>query len=331
MKKWLPGIIIALILLVFVLVLFHKKQQTFSFKAEKDFFIENPSRINRIYISNGAKRVKLVQNRGRWMLNDQYFGDKSRIRFFLSLLSRLEVQSKLPRSQQKKVQEWFQNDAIEVRLSHNNQDMSAFFVVQSPVNPSHVFVQKKGADDIYLINLPGYSERYFSIFKDLSIDDWRNQIIFNYYPGEILSVNLVHPKNPQASFLIEQKEPGNFSLYQLKPREKLNHFNEEAVVRYINYYQNIKFSESLMGRESLKDSLLNEVPEQKITVKDRAGGTKELWIYPILLEQGTPRQAPSFDLNECYGLFNNKEELVKIKYVDIDPVIKSMDYFLTPE
>jgi hypothetical protein len=35
-----------------------------------------------------------------------------------------------------------------------------------------------------------------------------------------------------------------------------------------------------------------------------------------------------FDLNQCYGKINDEEEIITIRYVDIDPILRELDDFL---
>jgi hypothetical protein len=77
------------------------------------------------------------------------------------------------------------------------------------------------------------------------------------------------------------------------------------------------------------DSLRLSTPFCEIDLVDVNGERKNLKTYRKLSEgqKDAFGQESYYDLNYLYGLYDNFGEILLIKYTEIDPLFKEIDYF----
>ena len=137
---------------------------------------------------------------------------------------------------------------------------------------------------------------------------------------------LVH-NSEDESFIILQDSTGSVRLHSLPADNPVENLDSSRVLRYLSYFSSLRFERWVSEEDSIN---LNEVfasqPVYELSIKDKSGSVLNLKTYPILRE--TEKIKQEIDLNRIYGRMNNEPELVVIKYIDIDPVLKVRSNFI---
>lgn len=95
--------------------------------------------------------------------------------------------------------------------------------------------------------------------------------------------------------------------------------------RYISYFTSIPFESwafDLTGDE--KKQIEEQQPLYRIVVQKRAGGNVGLSIWERLKDENGVRNK---DTDRVWGKIDGKDNLIILRYFDIDPILKRKSFF----
>ena len=136
---------------------------------------------------------------------------------------------------------------------------------------------------------------------------------------------LIHD-NESQSFVIHQDSPGAVRLLSLPEEEPVQNIDTARVYRYLSYFINLRFERWVYDSDSVNvHAVLSTQPRHELTIQEHSGRRTTIRTYPIIREMKTGEAET--DLDRIYVNRNDEKDLVIVKYVDIDPVLKERNYF----
>lgn len=322
MSKQFKIYLLVFLALLSVVVILHLTNQDSTFKlSSAGFAVDDIARISEINIKSGENEIGLTKTSDGWLINKEYLAEKQLMSNFLRALSNLRVKSPVPLSEQENILDMVYDEGIEVKVKKRWRTKS-FRVWYRKNNPTYMVLGNSKSP--FLMEVPGLIGEVGEFF---SVEEgfWRENVIFTYNINQIASVAVDYPSGHGSGFEIVIDGHNNFEVFSLPDKLPLKQFSDSLVFRYITYYSFVPYSKLLTNTEPEKlDSLSKSIPFCCIQLTDRNKKTSKLDLHLIKLD-GEEEQ---FDPNKLYGIINQGRDIVFVKFVDVDLLMKEPGYFL---
>jgi len=254
-------------------------------KAERDFRIENPEQIGKIFIAQrGGKKTLLERNGDEWTYNNKWKARQDAVQNLLDALTRLQVQYQPAAAAVPNIVRSLATEGIKVEIYDRREKLlKAYYIGGSTVDERGVFAIREGFEQPYIAHLDGW-EGNPRFRYNLTGEDWRDRSIFAEDPDQIQEVQIEYPSQRNQSFRLSKKN-GKYEIrpfFQITPRIQSPYLPGSAE-RFLASFESIAaedFRNALPG----KDSILQTLPFAVITVKNNAGKEKSARLYPIFQE-----------------------------------------------
>ena len=324
MKSLKYLIVFSVLLAVIAILLVLKSHKGTIPGAIKSVSVPNIDEISQINISSGVDQIKLVKENGTWSLNDVFKVKKTAIDLVLNMLQRLEIAAPVQRDRQALIAKKLENTGRHVQIYSGNHLLRSFFIGYDTSESRSTVYMKEGSKKPYFLKLKGYSLSDISLLFSPRVRFWRDNILFNCKPAEISVIQVEYPGNQSQSFTIRINPDNKPELIKTITGEKMKNSDVNEVFHYLYYFSGISYH--LPDTDSLP-SMNDSLPFAEIGITDISGTQVQVKLYrkALKINSGETQQ---FDLYWCYGQINNEEEIVSIKYMDIDPILKELDDFL---
>ena len=174
----------------------------------------------------------------------------------------------------------------------------------------------------FFVSLPGYESDPGSHF----IADekfWMPYNIFNLEPDAIESIDLRF-KDPDMDDVSIRMEGDDKGVYI--NGDSLEGVDNESVRRYISYFTFVPFENWAFDLDpEIRSEMLASDPEIVLELNmDGKVIDARFWSkYNETAEGLTP------DTDRLYGTLNNGKDFFVVRYFDLDPLIKTADYFIS--
>ena len=314
-RTFLPAVL--LIILLFLVFLlsgrspFGKNQSSFASEPEKG--------ITRIEFSDGGNKLALILRDGSWFVNGRHEARISGVMFMIRILTEMKIKSPVS-------PELFNTEItgkeilpVRVRVFENRKLLKSFYIYKTGSNSYGNIMKIKEGGKPFIVYVPGYEGDIGSAFI-LNEHYWQPFTIFNLLPSEITTITLENFADTSASFsLICQNN--SYILSDL--RSELSGWDSVRVGRYISYFTWIPFEKyalDITGNEMKR--IESESPAFRIKVKKTEGEEIILTLWEM---QDSEKQ--TLDTDRMWAKTDDREELLIIRYFDIDPVLKKRSYF----
>jgi hypothetical protein len=324
MKKYRYHIIFLILLLIVAVVLYIKDKPGTLKTNGKIFAVADTADITRIKISNGVNELTLERLGYNWQINKNYYARPRAIKALLHLISSLEINSPVPKSAKKEVLNSFSQHSVFVNIESGTRLLKAYRITEEDSMKLGSVMMLREDDEPYVVHLPGFDGR-ISMLLPLEAQIWRAKTIFQYKPGDILSVNVEYPDNPQASFVYSFFGFDNLEIKSQALNKSIK-ISRDAAKNYLIGFASVSYIEQVTKQSKLLfDSLKNQHPYCEIKVKNASNeiNTVKTYRIPIAKEKG------KFNFDKMYAVIQNDTVPVLIKYVDFDPVMKIYSDFRT--
>jgi len=313
------GFIIILLLAVFLV----RRYGGFSVSSD-DFAVNRTDRVTLVILEKDGEQLVLQKKESGWIVNNLYEARPVAIRNLLETLSRLSIKSTVPETLFQK--EWENNSGsvIRVQVRERPGGNKSFLVYPVQSNPYGNYFKKREKGTPYIINIPGYSGNVGSLFIT-NEKFWLPTTIYSFQPSRIKMIEMLNFEDESKSFVIHQDTIGSLRILSIPDKEPIENIDTSQVYRYLSYFTNLKFERWVVESDSVDfNSVLSTQPMHRLSITDQSGNTIRLSTYPIYRGSGN---GSDIDLNRIYARINEENELVIIKFVDIDPVLKDRSYF----
>ena len=304
-----------LVLISLYFLFFHKPGNI----GDIDFNIKDTSVVSRLVVSHIDKKITIEKVSGHWMVDNIYHANQALIRQVLRIFKNVETGVLVPESELKNQIDTLKQKGIHLQLFEQDKLIYQYWIGNFDETRNSTIILNDNDIAAY-VTAPGLTK---NIRQFVEADDifWRDRQIFSLNPENITEVSLEDLKTPANSFVIEKQED-KIQLYNT--RHQKADFKEENLLRYMSYFGNVSF-ESLAEKltKEQQDSVLKATPVYKVKVKTLQKQSITLNLYQKFSDSNPANP----DLNFIYGNINNENILLLISYFQIDPVLKSVEYF----
>ena len=217
------------------------------------------------------------------------------------------------------------SSVIRVEIKEEPIGLKSFLVYPVSTNTYGNYLKKREGGTAYIVNIPGYSGDVGSLFVT-SRKYWLPDIIYTYKPSDLREVKMIIPGEGDLSFKIVQDSLTSIGLFSYPEDTPVELFDTTKVLRYLSYFNHLRFEQFVINLDSAKmKEIMSSMPLHELAILDKSGGILNLKTWPITIKTEGKEE---IDLNRIYGRINNGPDLVIIRYVDIDPVLKVKSYFV---
>ncbi len=251
-KKNLRFIIIFLILLIWTFVFINLRESNTRISVDEEkFAITDTAAIANICIENPyGKQVILDKNSGSWMVNETYFLDPSMKAVLFAVLHQVRVKRTVPKNRLDEITEDLKKNGYQVTVQMDNGLKSSFTAGGNGISISYF---KYTGEDPLIVFLPGY-ESYVSGIFEVTLNDWRDRLIFQTSWLGLKRLSLTYPTNPSDNIVIEPAE----NLYRVENISKLDTNAVMNFIDQISFFYTDQFIDR--GQIYAYDSLIDTEP-----------------------------------------------------------------------
>ena len=288
------------------------------------FIVKDTADIAKIIISQDSGKVILTRNKElhNWIVDNKYPGNKKAIKKLYQTLTEVRISKPVLHSKKDSLIKNIQNNGKKIEIYNSDNQLIKKIMVgsfQKQLEGTYLYNPKEKS--IFIVNIPGL-ENDLNYRYNINPVYWLKPEIFSYRPNDIKEIVLNYPEKPSKSF----------KLKILKDTAYLNHLSNNATVKnlnllkvgsYLSYFLNVKFASETNDTEKLRNKLLNKIPYAEITVIDINQHTKNIKLFQI--KSGS--EFGKYDLNKLHALINDKDVVI-VKYVDFDLILKDIYYFV---
>lgn len=326
MKKNLI-ILLVVVLLAGIAIFYFSTRKPATLNEEMTrFAIEDTNAITTIFLADReGNTIKLDRQEGYWTVNEEFVARPDAVGNLLYAMNKIKVRMPVSEPAIETFIKTLIANSVKVEAYAGDKLVRQYFV--GGANQDHTGSIMLLSDPETRENYPrpfvmhiegihGYpSPRYFT-----NLNKWKSSKIFGYDYGDIQSVSLTYPDEPEKSFRIE--DTGDHEHFLLYTGENLDqpitNFDEVRVKSYLANYKKIHYE----GYEETKtpefiDSVINSQPLHIYHVTDWDGNTREVatWLKPIKDGMDPEGNPIDYDLDRLYALVDSTEFVVIQYYV----------------
>jgi len=304
-KIVLRNTIISVLLIVALFAIVVLRDRSPYGKNQSSFAVAPKNEITRVDLAQNDKSMSLVKENGAWLVDGKETR-KSAVLYLVRILTEMQIKS--PVSDEIFREEITEKSLLPVKIKvyEGSRVLRTFLVYQTGSNTFGNIMKMSGRSRPFIVYVPGYEEDIGYVFNTDELF-WQPFTIFNLLPSEIASVTVENHSDTASSFRIISSA-GSFML------DGISGWDSTLVKRYISYFTWIPY-------ENRASNLTGE-PLYTITVKRSSGEdiALELW-------ERYENQSGGIDSDRLYGKVTSIDDLLIIRYFDIDPLLKKRAYF----
>ncbi len=279
----------------------------------------NAQEINRFVIEDDTSKIVIEKKGGKWISNNTYKADDKIISQLFRLFKNIEISVLPPKDSVEFYREELKKQANKILFFHNDKLLTKYWVAKYNVSKRATLLMNDAENPVYAkaLGLSSDIAQYVETNELL----WSNKQIFAFETNKIRSLKLKNYKDNSLSFQIFKEKNNLYSVKNIN--QQVIKSKQENIQRYLSYFSNIEFKTVCKLSSSRIDSLkeANTLYSIDFDIEDYGSFNINLIAKPY------KNSTKQIDMNNVYGLVNNKAPILNISYFDIDPVIKEISYF----
>jgi len=298
-------LLFVLLLLAGAYFLFNRGQSSIE-GEDAQFAVKDTSHISQVNLiayrnSKEVQRVRLERNGKKWKAN-QFEASSERVAILLKTITRLQVREPVHPNAKVNVIKMLSTDHIRVEIKSGNGDEKVYFVGEEPPIGSGSMMMVNGADEPFIVELPGHNG-YLKPFYSANLNDWRENLLFNVPPQELKRLKIEYA-GADSSFELIQKDKG----FILASGEKMDSL---ILMQYLSNLGK-KSAQSFIDREMPRglDSLKKNKPNIRLTITNNKNETTKIVLYNR-----------TDNVNTYFGWIEGKNELLLIQRFNMDALL----------
>ncbi len=315
----------ALLALVSAWLLLSRRPGTYA-RSDVAFAVKDTGRITGVEIKDSVGQVMLVKVEGTWRVNGSTPVRRDRMNGLMVMLSRLEVISPVSQSRMAEVATRLQKDGKQVVVSLDKGSDRVYFVWHDTTESDATYMLLKDADTPFRMGVRGYQRKDLSALYATDERFWRDNLLLQYLPVQIQDISLFYQRYPARTFHLARNEEGEFEMSTgTLPSEWFTPVSAK-VHQYLGYFYGVRFDAYADQEDdpSWNDTCCDE-PDYVLEVISTEGTRTTLRLCPIFRIDAEGNR--KMDLNSLYAKVDDWEEMVLVKYPEIDPLLKEPGYF----
>lgn len=349
-------IIIAALLVVIAGILIWNNRYLSTIRGEAaDFQVWDTASVTKIYLADRFDHESLLerQDDGSWLLNKTYKAHSKQVDLFLTTLYKVRIKMPVSRASHDNIVKELAVNSTKVeiyqivprinlfnriKLFNHEKRTKVFYVGDATKDNSGTFMLKEGADQAYIVYIPGF-RGFISTRFTANPDDWRDHIVFNATIADIQSVTVEFNRQPQSSFRLDNNGRHEYQLTRLADNTTVP-YDTLKVINLLSSFSDVRF-ESLLNNlmdPQRMDSILHSPYLHRITLTTKDGKTTQLTTFEKLVtntaiqeiegrvdEFGNPLDP--IDHDRIYGVYNDGRDFVLLQYYIFDKVLHPVEYY----
>lgn len=297
--------------------------------SKNEFAIEDTSKIRLIEIRSPDQIIILEKLDGKWMINRRFTASTTRINGLLMIISRLSLYAVPPDSIRDQIMKRLKDNGQRLMVLTNRRNPHVIYMYHDTVYTDATYMMKEKSGLAYRMKIPGFRNTNLASLFVPEINYWRDHILFRLRQDEIKSVSYSDRNEPENSFYLINNAPGDYQLFTNPDSIEVPGFDKESIERYLGYFTSVTFERFFSFKDDVT-SLFPGYPEadQVLTVHDSRDSKTEIQTFRKYIVNSLGIRET--DYNQLFAVINNTDTVI-IKYVELDPVIKEIGYFIHRE
>jgi hypothetical protein len=265
---------------------------------------------------------------GTWMVNKKFPVRKDAIKLLLLTFKNLHVRSPVSNSARNTVIKDIAAVGTKVEIYIKGELIKTYYVGRETPDNLGTYMILENAPNAYVMGIQGFNgyltPRY--ITKEV---EWRDQVIFNFAPGNISALRLENGFFPESSFEIKVLSINKFLLLDHSGQE-LADADPGAVFSFLSRFQQINYESFAKVSDRVRDSVIQSKPMYIFTLLDGKGKSTELKVYRKYSIPGEQAQLdgqgkPSpYDTARMYAKKSGEEALLLVQNFVFDKILPSV-------
>ena len=346
MKNNKPAIILTIVLIAIAVLLIWNNRYLTTLRGDSaDFMVWDTASITKVYLADRLDNETLLERQENgWTLNKDYKAHPKKIDQLMYTLYRIRVRMPVSRSSHDHIISQMASNSTKVeiyqvvpainlfnkiKLFYREKRTKVFYVGEATKDSSGTFMLREGADQAYIVYIPGF-RGYLSTRFSANPDDWRDHTIFHEQLTNIQSVTIDFCQEPQRSFRVENTGKHQYQLTGLNDNTPVP-FDTLKVINLLASFSDLRF-EALLNNiltPSRLDSIKNSPMIHHITLTNKEGQSTSIKTFGKKVEA---RNEIAFeeredDVDRMFALVNNDRDMVLIQNYVFDKVLKDIDYY----
>ena len=346
MKKNKITVILAIVLIAIAVLLIWNNRYLTTLRGDSaDFQVWDTASITKVFLADRMEHETLLERTDNgWNLNTDYKAHpkkidqlfytlyKVRVRMPVSVASHDNIITQMA-SRSTKVEIYQMVPRInlfnKIKLFYHEKRSKVFYVGESTMDSSGTFMLREGADQAYIVYIPGF-RGYISTRFSADPDDWRDHTIFHESLADIQSVTVEFGGEPMRSFRIENTGKHQYQLTRLGDNQNLP-IDTLKVINLLSSFNDVRF-EALINSitpQQRMDSILHSQFLHRITVIDKDGKTVSMKTYSKRVQRilDFPEEEHAIDVDRMYAFINNDRDFVLVQYYIFDKLLRDVNYY----
>ncbi|KPL16678.1 MAG: hypothetical protein AMS23_04905 [Bacteroides sp. SM1_62] len=318
-------LVLALLVAVSAWLFLSRRSGTYA-RSDVEFAVKDTGRITGVEIKGRGGQVMLVRHEDAWRVNGSTPVRKDRMSGLLVLLSRLEVLSPVSRSRSEEVSMQLQQDGKRVIITLDKGAAREYFVCHDTTGTDATYMMLKDADTPFRMGVRGFNPRDLAALYATDERYWRDNLLLHFLPAQIECISLQYNRDPARTFHLARNEEGEFEMSAgTVPGEWFTPVTAK-LNQYLGYFYGVRFD---AYADLQKDMPLNythsDEPDYVLEVSSTRGTRTILRLFPVFARDTAGNK--KMDLNRLYAKVDDWDEMVVLKYLEIDPLLKEPGYF----
>lgn len=346
MKKNRIAVIFTIILIAIAVVLIWNNRYLTTLNGESaDFMVWDTASITKVYLADRMDHETLLERVDKgWTLNKDYRAHPKKINQLFYTLYRVRIKRPVSltshdnvitqmASRSTKV-EVYQNVPWinlfnKIKLFYHEKCTKVFYVGESTQDNIGTFMLREGADQAYVVFIPGF-QGYISTRFPADPDDWRDHTIFHENLANIQSASVEFGDDPTRSFRVDNLGHHQYQLIRLVDDQSLP-FDTLKVINFLSAFSDVRF-ESLLNNitsQQRMDSIKNAQFLHRITLVNKDGKTISMRTFPKRQQtvNSIPEEERAMDVDRMFAFINDDRDFVLVQYYIFDKMIKDVSYY----
>lgn len=244
--------IIFLLLLAWTVVFFNLRDSGKRISVDENkFAVADTARIQRVILQKSSgEEIILDKGTNRWRVNDQYDLDPSMKTVLLAVLNQVRVKRPVPKNKIGSIDEDLDQKGNRVQIIMDDGKSKTFMAGGNGISISYF---KYPGEDPYIVYLPGY-ESYVSGIFDVTVNDWRDRLIFQTSWLGLKELSIVYPDQPANNVVIKAEN----NLYRVENVADLDTVALMSYIDDISYFYTDQYINA--GQIPAYDSIMKTKP-----------------------------------------------------------------------
>ena len=346
MKKNKLTIILAIVLIaIAVLLIWNNRYLTTLHGDSADFQVWDTASITKVFLADRMDNETLLERtENGWTLNTDYKAHpkkieqlfytlyKVRVRMPVSVASHDNIITQMA-SRSTKVEVYQVVPRInlfnKIKLFYHEKRTKVFYVGESTMDNGGTFMLREGADQAYIVHIPGF-RGYISTRFTADPDDWRDHTIFHESLADIQSVTVEFGDNAMQSFRVDNTGKHQYQLTRLGDNKVLP-MDTLKIINLLSSFNDVRF-EALINNitpEERIDSIRNSQFLHRITLVNKTGEEVSMKTYSKRQQAANviPEEEREADVDRMYALVNDDRDLVLVQYYIFDKLLRDVNYY----